>query len=185
MFLPSSRRVATSIAAVALALSVTAARAADLPPAGMKILDWPRMTSPAFGCLLEKTLGHRDPRFNCALKSVKPGDPCIDTADYHAGPKFPPALAPRVHTLASNVDLAFEHGQLQSVTVMLTGKFSEAEVRRAFGLPDDAARPANVSSISVQDCSLLSTCLVVQGFEHMGAADVDCPPRPPKPPPRR
>lgn len=175
MILQAEYRMLGSIVATALALCTSAARAADLPAAGLNILDWPRMTSPAFGCFLERNLGHRDPRFNCTSRNLKPGDPCIDTANYYAGPEFPEALAPRVHPLATDIRLKFEHGEMQSVSVTLTGKFSERDVRQAFGLQGDAAQPQNISSISVQDCSLASTCLVLQGFEHMGAGDVDCP----------
>ena len=170
-----------SVVAATLALSLSDAQAADLPPATVNILDWPRMPSAAFGCFMEKTLGHRDPRFNCNLKSAKPGDPCIDTNAYYAGPTFPPSLATRVHPLASDIDLDFEHADLRMVSIKLTGKFSDAEVRTAFGLPGDAARPQNIMSISVHDCSLVSTCLTLQGFEHIGAGDVDCR----KPPVRR
>jgi len=173
------KRIGTILVAAAAMAHSTSAGAADLAPAGMNILGWPGMTSPAFGCLLEETFGHRDPRFNCGLKSVKAGDPCIDTDTYYAGPKFPPALAARIHPLASTVSLAFEHGKMQAVTITLSGKFSEADVRRAFGLSDDRGPPGNIMSVSVQDCSLVSTCLLLTGFEHMGAGDVDCSKRAP------
>lgn len=165
------KRIATILVAAAAMAHSTSADAADLPRAGMNILGWPRMTSPVFGCLLEKTFGHRDPRFNCGLKSVETGDPCTDTDNYYAGPKFPPALAARIHPLASTVSLEFEHGKMQAVTVTLTGKFSEGDVRRAFGLSDDRGSPGNILSVSVQDCSLVSTCLLLTGFDHMGAGE--------------
>jgi hypothetical protein len=168
------RRTAMSIAAMAAALSISAGHAADLPPAGMNILDWPRMASPAFGCLMEKTLGHRDPRFNCSLKSVKMGDPCVDTENYYAGPIFPPALAARIHPLASDVSVDFEHGEVRTVSVRLQGKFSESDVLKAFDLAGDRKRPPNIMFVSVQDCSRDGTCLLLTGFDHLGAGDVDC-----------
>jgi hypothetical protein len=170
----------TGAVVIVLLVLATGAAAADLPPAGTNILGWPRMTSPAFGCLLEKTFGHRDARFNCSLPSVNAGDACTDTDNYYAGPKFPPALITRIHTLASDVSLAFEHGRLQAVTVTLTGKFGESAMRQAFGLPPASGQPENIVSVSVQDCSLTSTCLILTGFDHMGAADVECPTKPSK-----
>lgn len=163
-----------ALAAMAAALSMSAGHAADLPPAAMNILDWPRMASPAFGCLMEKTLGHRDPRFNCGLKSVKAGDPCVDTENYYAGPMFPPALATRIHSFARDVSVEFEHGAVRTVSVTLKGKFSKSDVLKAFGLTDDGKRPPNIMSVSVQDCSLDGTCLLLAGFDHLGAGDVDC-----------
>lgn len=167
----------SSLAAAVLVLAANA-DAADLPPAGTNILGWPRMTSPAFGCLLEKSFGHRDARFNCSLQSVNPGDVCRDADNYYAGPHFPPALVARVHPLAREVSLAFEHARLQAVTVTLAGKFGESAVRQAFGLSGDGRQPENIMSVSVQDCSLTSTCLLLTGFDHMGAADVECPTEP-------
>jgi len=159
---------------LALVLSVSTVHAADLPPASVSIVGWPRMTSGAFGCLMEKTLGHRDPKFNCDLRDYRPAtNPCTD-AGYNEGPKFPPTLATRIHPLATHIDVDFEHGDVRAVSVQLAGKFSDAEVRKAFGLPDDDARPPNIMHISVQDCGLGVTCLSLQGFDHLGAGDVDC-----------
>lgn len=177
MPLQSRHKRALSIAATAFALSLSVGHAADLPPATLNILGWPRMSAAAFGCYMEKTLGHRDSQFNCGLKNVKEGDPCVDTANYYAGPKFPKALANRIHPLASDVDLSFEHGKLQRVAVTLTGKFDEGAVRTAFGLADQGL-PQSVTTASVQDCSLTSTCLLLIGFDHVGAGDVDCSRRP-------
>ena len=68
------------------------------------------MQTRELGCLME-SLGHRDARFNCALEAdAPPGDPCDNTVAYYAGPVFPPALAARVHPLASKVALEFESG---------------------------------------------------------------------------
>ena len=178
MVLQFKCRAAMSITAMAVALLMSTGHVADLPRASMNILDWPRMASPAFGCLMEKTLGHRDPRFNCSLKSVKAGDPCIDTENYYAGPTFPPGLASRIHLLASGVSVEFEHGDLRWVSVTLKRKFSESDVLKAFDLTDERKRPPNIMFVSVQDCSLGGTCLLLTGFDHLGAGDVDCSNRP-------
>ncbi|WP_175910090.1 hypothetical protein [Burkholderia metallica] len=161
---------------------------------------WPRMASPAFGCTLEKTFGYRDKRFNCALKHYKnTGDACRNTTTYYEGPAFPDRLAARVHPLATKVDLDWEQGRLQMVTVTLKGTWNEADVRKAFGLPraegrklTDAERrmePDNLMDTSVQypsgqtDDSVArrpsnpargTTAVMLYGFDHMGAGDVDC-----------
>ena len=106
------------------------------------------------------------------------GDPCVNTREYYQGPEFPKALAARIHPLATDVRLDFEHGDLRTVAVTLKGKFSESDVLKAFDLADDRGRPPNIMSVSVQDCSLVGTCLLLIGFDHMGAGDVDCSNRP-------
>lgn len=162
------------------------ALAADLPPASVDVLAWPRLSSSAFGCYLEKTLGHRDKRFNCALKGYEnQGDPCTNAAAYAEGPEFPARLAARVHPLAKDVELSWEHGELQQVTLVLKGTFNEVEVRRAFKLPraeayslseaEQGALPENIMDTSVQaDPSNGLTLVMLTGFDHMGAGDVDC-----------
>ena len=91
-----------------------------LPPPLLDVRTWPRMSVGAFGCYLEKSLGHRDPRFNCALKHYQnKGDPCKNTEAYYEGPDFPVSLALHVHPLATDVKLDWEHGELQSVTITL------------------------------------------------------------------
>jgi hypothetical protein len=161
------------IVAAVLAFGTPAAHAADLAPPTLDILSWPRMQTRALGCLME-SLGHRDPRFNCALAAdVPPGDPCDDIDAYYAGPVFPPALAARVHPLASKVALEFEHGQIRWVEIQLKGRFTEREVREAFALPADDARP-NIMSVHVE-VTESSTSVTLIGFEHMGSGDVNCP----------
>jgi hypothetical protein len=175
-----------SIAAIALGLSLSVAHAADLAQANFSLRAWPRMTSPAFGCWMEKALGHRDAKFNCDLKNLENiGDPCTDTDPYYEGPKFPEALVTRVHPLATRIDVDFEHGDLRMIIVELAGEFSDQQVRKALGLPDeqervqefvrpsDPARPL-IMSMDVHSCGPGITCLMIQAFDHMGAGDVDC-----------
>lgn len=162
------------------------ALAADLPPASVDVLAWPRLSSSVFGCYMEKTLGHRDPRFNCALKGYdNQGDPCTNPTAYEEGPDFPARLAARVHPLAKDVELSWEHGELQQVTIVLQGMFDEVEVRKAFKLPraeaytlteaEQGALPENIMDTSVQaDPSNGLTSVTLTGFDHMGAGDVDC-----------
>lgn len=143
----------------------------------MNVLGWPRMKSNEFGCLLEKELGHRDPEFNCQSGEVKDvGDPCKNTDAYYAGPGFPAGKASRVHKLVNEVALEWEHGELREVTLSFTGKIPETDIRRIFSLPAEGAeQPENILSVSIQDCHKDYNCLVVEGFEHMGAGEVDCP----------
>lgn len=159
---------------------------ADLPPASVDVLAWPRMSSSEFGCYMEKTLGHRDQRFNCALKGYEnQGDPCTNTDAYEEGPIFPVSLAARIHPLAKDVQLSWEHGELQQVTIVLKGTLDEVEVRNAFKLPraeafklseaEQGALPGNIMDSSVQgDPSTGLTSVMLTGFDHMGAGDVDC-----------
>ena len=171
---------------------------ADLAPASVNVLVWPRMSSSEFDCYMEKTLGHRDKRFNCALKGYKnQGDPCNKTDAYVEGPAFPASLAARIHPLATQVQLSWEHGELQQVTLLLKGTFSEVEVRNAFKLPraegymlseaEQWSLPGNIMNFDVQyesvdsspgkrpgDRSSGLTSVMLTGFDHMGAGDVDC-----------
>ncbi len=170
-----------------------------MQPPNVNVLAWPRMSSSEFGCYMEQTLGHQDKRFNCSLKNYEnQGDPCTNTDAYYEGPILPANLATRVHPLAREIELSWEHGELQQVTVTLEGTLSEAEVRNAFELPlatnhpspETAQRlPENVMDAQVEyplepinsspgklpgTPSPGLTSIVLTGFDHMGAGDVDC-----------
>lgn len=146
------------------------------PPLSKRnILTWPRATAPELGCLLEKAFATKDRRFNCSLKGyVNRGDPCKRVKIYHEGPAFPQAKAREVNALAREIHLAWEHGDLQEVQVTLVKRLTEEEVRKAFALPKKL--PPHITRISIQQCSKVATCLLVQGFDHMGAGEVECPP---------
>lgn len=161
--------------------------AAVLAPPGMDVLAWPRMTSTSFGCLMEKQLSHRDAHFNCGLHGYRNrGDACGNPDVYYEGPAFPADRARAVHPLASAVELSWEHGDLQAVTITLKGIWPEAQVRTAFRLPrasgdhlsaaelDAHAWPANIMDTDVQYPSKDETAVTLTGFDHMGAADVGC-----------
>jgi hypothetical protein len=61
------------------------------------------------------------------------------------------------------------------VSLVLKKTVSDAEVRRVFKLPAAENRPQeNVMNISIQQCGKDATCLLLQGFDHMGAGDADC-----------
>ncbi len=127
---------------------------------------WPRAGAKDFGCFLEKEFGHKDSKFNCSLKKYEnKGDPCKNTKAYYQGPKFPAAKASLVNQKIQSIDLEWEHGDLQNISVTLKGRSLAAEAKRSFKLPEEA---------DIQDCGLKNTCIVIRGFDHQGAGDVDC-----------
>ncbi|WP_257250713.1 hypothetical protein [Burkholderia cepacia] len=192
--------LAVLVAAVPLLAAANPSSGTPLPKPSVDVRAWPRMASPKFGCYVETTFGYPDKRFNCALKKYRnTGDACGNTKAYYEGPVFPDRLAASVHPLATKVELDWEHGDLQMVTVTLKGTWNEADVRKAFGLPRAEARqltdaelrsaPGNLMDTSVQypssplDESLAkrpsnpargTTAVMLYGFDHMGAGDADC-----------
>jgi hypothetical protein len=139
------------------------------------LLTWPRASVPEFGCFLERAFGAKDKRFNCALRGYQSrGDPCQETAAYYEGPRFPKDKSRQIHPLVEDIHLSWEHGELQGVQVTLTKRLDVKEVRRLFRLPVDHKRPPNVSAISLQACGKRSTCLLLEGLDHLGAGEVDC-----------
>lgn len=176
-------KLATGITPLFMLLAIAgSAQGAALVAPTLNVLAWPRMAPDAFGCYLEKNLGQRDPRFNCALQGYQnQGDPCHNPEAYNEGPAFPEQLASRVHPLATAVDLSWEHGALQQVTVTLRGTLSETQVRQAFNLPHAASAsaaklPDNIMAAYVEAASPAQglTSVTLLGFDHMGAGDVEC-----------
>ena len=49
---------------------------------------------------------------------------------------------------------------------------SSDEVKKAFKFPS-GNRP-NVISFEVEACGIKSTCVQIQGFDHLGTGDLDC-----------
>lgn len=192
--------LAMLVAAVPLLAAANPSSGTPVPKPTVDVRAWPRMTSPTFGCYVETTFGYRDKRFNCALKKYRnTGDACRNTKAYYEGPAFPDRLAASVHPLATKVELDWEQGRLQMVTVTLKGTWNEADVRKAFGLPraegsklteaELRSEPGNLMDTSVQypssalDESLAkrasnpargTTAVMLYGFDHMGGGDVDC-----------
>ena len=143
-------------------------------PAPVDVLAWFKLSPPEIGCWLERTWGHRDPKWNCDLKGWKgSGDPCDDWKPYYEGPEISDAVAKRMGARLENVHLEWEHGMLRSVTLHFDSPVTESEARRAFGLPLEGV-PAGLMAIDHQRCSKRGTCLRVEKFEHQGAGDVDC-----------
>lgn len=127
---------------------------------------WPLADVKEFGCFLEREFGHKDKKFNCSLgQYINKGDPCKNTSEYYEGPKFPKEFAERVNAKVDSIDLSWEHGLLQSVSITFKNKYSEEELRKSFHLPVGA---------SIQDCSKTNTCVILTGFDHVGVGDMDC-----------
>lgn len=148
------------------------------------------MHAVAFGCMLEKAFEHRDPHFNCATRGFQPvTDPCRH--GYYDGPAFPDGAVTHVDPHLQALQLSWEHGELQSVRLDFAGKLTAKVLAQRFALgplepSDDPQDPEiasasypqghpNISSVSIQRCGKDTTCLVLQGFDHTGSGDVDCP----------
>jgi hypothetical protein len=149
-----------------------AAESADKPTTA--VLAWFKMNPAEFGCYLQKTFGVRDKKWNCDIKEFKAGgDPCKNTAAYYVGPKFPKKLIKKLSARLSGLQMSWEHGALQNISLDFDSKVAEADARRLFGLPATGA-PAEFSYIEMQDCSKDHSCLIIEKFEHMGAGEADC-----------
>ncbi len=142
---------------------------------GVDLSTWPRMSAVDFGCMMEKRFGHKDKRYHCGSAPPPDANPCTDPGGWGAGPAFPADKASAVGADVDSVSLDWEHGDLQAVNVTLNKGVPLARARGALGLPDDAHKPSNVQSVSVQQCSRDQVCVILEGFEHMGAGDLDCP----------
>ncbi|WP_152221253.1 hypothetical protein [Pseudomonas sp. SCB32] len=165
-----------TLTALCLLLTSGLASAAPFTPADLVV--WPRMSVADFACLLEQHTGQADAQFSCAAskKLSNWGDACHDTDLSYAGPQLPEALVRQLDPRISEVELDWEYGHLQSVNVTFDRIMTPEEVAGIF--PDvnldDPTSQANLSSASLQDCAADSSCLYLEGFEHMGGGDVDC-----------
>lgn len=81
-----------------------------------------------------------------------------------------------MHPRAIGLDLTFEHGGLQWLLLTLQGEYGPAQVWTALGLPGRTEAQFHTQygmSWSVTSGSG-KTVVSLQGFDHMGAGDVDC-----------
>lgn len=175
------RRIAL-ILLTALPLQSGVSAAQDQPaPEPTNVLTWPRAPVDKFGCMLERDFDFRHPRFNCSLRNyVNRGDTCAITDAYYEGPEFPAGKATKVLPQIERIEIANERGQVQAVTMILKQRQTQTAIRALLGLPSPrAALPANISSVDIQGCrpdgaSQICNVVLIQGFDHMGAGDVDC-----------
>lgn len=162
----------------ALCLLFSSGLASAAPFSTSDLVSWPRMSVADFACLLEQRTGHADAQFSCAASKQLSnwGDACRDTDLSYAGPQLPEALGRQLNPHIEAVDLDWEYGRLQSVNVTFDKIMTADEVADIFpdvNLDDPASRD-NLSNASLQDCAADSSCLYLEGFEHMGGGDVDC-----------
>jgi hypothetical protein len=153
------------------------------PPLDPKnVLTWPRAPVDKFGCMLERDFETRDAKFNCSLRNyMHVSNVCDPDSPYYEGPEFPAGKASKVLEQFEDVRVAHEHGEVQSVTVVLKQRLTQTAIRALLGLPASprAALPPNIVSIDIQGCrpdgaSQICNVALIQGFDHMGAGDVDC-----------
>ncbi len=169
------------LVALLLAIPCSGMASADAFLANHNVLSWPRMTAGDFGCYIEMTFKVRDKKFNCGLKHyVNHGDPCKHPETYQEGPVFPNSVASRIHPLVKSVNLRWEHGDLQAISLTFTKKLRRDDIARIFALPTAFSYPKeypNIMTIDIQDCTRDGTCLEIQGFDHIGSGDMECPPQ--------
>ncbi len=171
-----------ALAGLVLALAPAFAMAQEPVPLDYtNVLAWPRAGVDRFGCMLERDFETRDPRFNCALRNyVNRGHVCATPDTYYEGPEFPADKAEKVMPQLASIAVAYERGQVQSVTLVFRQRQTQTAIRALLNLPQPgAALPANIGAVDIQGCRPEGTtqvCNVVllQGFDHTGAGDVDC-----------
>lgn len=170
------------LAGLVLALAPTFAVAQEPAPLDRAdVLAWPRAGVDRFGCMLERDFDTRDPRFNCALQGyVNHGHVCSAPDAYYEGPEFPADKAAKVMPQLASIAVAHERGQVQSVTVVFRQRQTQTAIRALLGLPPPGAvLPANVSAVDIQGCrpegtTQVCNVVLIKGFDHTGAGDVDC-----------
>ena len=140
-------------------------------PGAHIVYTWPRMNAQELGCSLTAQFGQRADLPACVDTAYPQGDPCVYIDNWYAGPQFPDGFAPEVHPNVKRVRLNWEHGHVQSVTLLLDGVYSESEAAAMFATPE---LPANVMTTSVQRCMRDASCMMIIGFDHLGAGEADC-----------
>ena len=163
---------------IALCLLLSSGLVAAAPFTTSDLVSWPRMSVADFACQLEQRTGHVDAQFSCATSKTLGnwGDACHDTDLSYAGPQLPEALVRQLNPSITAVDLDWEYGRLQSVNVTFDRIMTADEVADIFpevNLEEPTSRE-NLSNASLQDCAEDSSCLYLEGFEHMGGGDGDC-----------
>ncbi|MDR2583349.1 MAG: fibrobacter succinogenes major paralogous domain-containing protein [Fibromonadaceae bacterium] len=144
--------------------------------ASVDAISWPSMPADKFGCMMEKTFGYKDERFNCSLKGYEnKGGPCENTDEYYEGPAFPSSLIKKVHPWLSGISLSWEHGGLQGIVFWFDRELTEEQVLKSFGFTSKENHPGNIMSLDAENGSNPNgSFLQLQGFDHNGAADVGC-----------
>jgi hypothetical protein len=172
-----------TVAGLVMACCLITPGLAQTPPLDAKnVLSWPRAPVDRFGCMLERDFETKDAKFNCALRNyVHVSNVCDPDSPYYEGPEFPAGKAAKIMEQFDEIRVAHEHGEVQSVTVVLKQRLTQTAIRTLLGLPISprAPLPSNIASVDIQGCrpdgaSQICNLVVIEGFEHMGAGDVDC-----------
>ncbi len=163
-------------------VGLAACSKSNLPVSNYDLMKWPRITSVAFGCFLEKEFGYRDAVFNCSNTSYTnqagPSD-----AGYYEGPEFPAGALKKIHPAVASIRLEFEHGDLREITVELDRDYRREDVRKMFRLPaPEAPLPENVQSVAYGENIFykgknpdpdFTKYFSLTGFDHIGAGETD------------
>lgn len=161
---------------------------ADAPPSVAQagpdpadVTSWPGASVDRFGCMLEQDFGGQSQRFGCAVKNyVNRGNPCSAPEAYYEGPQLPGDLATRISPLLQSIDVKYEAGRVQSVTLFFAARHTDSAIRAAFGLPSaDAKLPANLIALDIDGCrpdgpTQICNIVLMEGFRHRGAGDGAC-----------
>ncbi len=149
------------------------------------LITWLRKSPVEISCMLESELGYKDKAFNCGHKNyVNKGDPCKKTKEYYEGLQIPGYLAPHIYPLIKTISLAFEHGDLQDLSIEFKDSISIDLIKQIFRLPSDRGHfpdnityiyyGENVTALNKPVDPQYTRWLDIVGFDHMGAGDVDC-----------
>lgn len=172
-------RVVLTFVSLLLLAGIVSAQEPALDPAN--VLSWPRAAVNRFGCMLEHSFGAQSTRFGCAQTNyVNRGNPCTAAEAYYEGPRLPADLATRVSPLLQSIDVKYEGGKVQAVTLFLKTRQTETAIRATFALPPSGSvLPANVTNIAIDGCradgpTQVCNIVLIEGFDHQGAGDGAC-----------
>lgn len=148
------------------------------------LLTWLRKSPVEINCMLQSQLHYQDRRFKCGTNYVNKGDPCKKTKEYYEGIQIPDSLAVKIHPLFKSISLSFEHGDLQLLIIEFKDSMSIGRIKSMFALPAEQIDfPDNLIYIDYADGESApfkthdekyTNSLMIVGFEHLGAGDVDC-----------
>jgi hypothetical protein len=144
-----------------------------------------RKTPVEIGCILETEFSFRDSVFNCDYKNyVNTGDPCKKIIEYYEGIQIPDNLVKKLHPFLKYIDLEFEHGNLREITLTFTDSLLKDKIKEIFNLPLERSKfPNNILKIDYGENiisrdkpinSNYTKWLIITGFDHIGAGEVNC-----------
>src|SRR5690606_16040310 len=144
-----------------------------------------RKTPPEIGCILESKLKYKDSIYNCSNKNyVNPGNPCGSDNQYYKGIKIPDSIARKIHSKFKSIELSFEHGNLQELSIVFKDSLRKTDILNTFKLPKEKTEfPENIINISYGENvfskmkpldTLYTRWLSITGFDHIGAGELDC-----------